>query len=193
MSKMVGRTVRGRTDLKLLAMRKVSQTPEEEKATPDEAMDFLSRRIPPKKGATDAGEDEDTDLSPDRNQLVEGVPNTAVLPTSCVEALETLPENVNSQDVISFGDWPTSSTIFQFPYQAPTNYIDQAAKGLLILGIHRFRITNNTMELGGPPTKDTENQNLHRVSFTGAMLNVLADGTNQAWLTGEHIHFAYQW
>ena len=135
----------------------------------------------------------ETDVSSNGKSVLKKAPTSAVLPTSCVEVIEMVPDNVNSQVEISLGGWPTNSTIIQFPYRAPPNYIEQASNGLLILGLPRFRIRPNTMELGGPPTKDTDKRNLHRVSFTGAMLNVLGDGTNQAWLTGEHIHFAYQW
>ena len=86
----------------------------------------------------------ETDVSPDGNGVVKEAPTLAVLPTSCVEVLEMVPDNVNSQVEISFGGWPRNSTIFQYPYGAPTNYIEQASNGLLILGIPRFRITHNT-------------------------------------------------
>ena len=84
-------------------------------------------------------------------------------------------------------------TLFKLPFEAKMEYVDMAVNQLLMLGIPFFRSTSPSQAMKMDDFDLDSASKLNNVLFTRGTLNVLDDGGNQSWLTGEHIHFAYRW
>lgn len=87
-----------------------------------------------------------------------------------------------SSDTLLKSTWPSSDLLFQFPFRTDANYVDQAGKGLLLLGCPFFNCRN--------PNQLNGNRTFQMVHIDGGKYNNIYHniiGRSTEWLASEHI------